>query len=314
MADESLLEQAVAGNASAVTQVLRFCKREITAGQKCIREHQHKLATLQKAQQHRFDLLTENFHEMQGLLEQQMTVLGNQHSRLEAQNQHIETLLERSGSQLHTPKNTAPTPPLKSPKKRSSVATQPKKAREVKAKRAKVEMDCTPPDLVDICWDPARCGQLSSIAVGGRQVTTTGNGWNVVVADAVIDAFEVQLVFPKTKATNTIAIGFTAEPEFWREPTPKMQIFDFWKSGWYINVRRGTLCSRYGHDDASFASSFKSGDTLTVVFDRTLKTIRFLRNGSPLGIAYSDIEVSELYPALVSYDRGVGVNFVGHHC
>ncbi|OQR94919.1 hypothetical protein THRCLA_22201 [Thraustotheca clavata] len=286
-------------------QALQDLKKEIEEGQRVIRVHQRQLVEMQELQVQQFKALEDNLVQMQQLFQQQIKTLNQQYERLEAQNEHLDAVLAAKYN-LSTPKGTKSTMSLfKSPRKRV-LPTRSTRTKQIKQEILSDDDEKSVPTL----WDASRAGQFTSITDNGRTVLTNGYGWNVVIAEDMIETFDVHLHFPKSKYTNTIAIGFTCEPEFYHEPTPDMQVFDFWKSGYYINVRRGTLCSRDGHDNASFGPAFKSGDILTVVFDRTMKTIRFLRNGNHLGIAYSDIHESQLYPALVSYDRGVKIKLM----
>ncbi|KDO28199.1 hypothetical protein SPRG_06248 [Saprolegnia parasitica CBS 223.65] len=299
--DVQLLEDAVAGDPDAMVSLLHAFRKELATNQKLVRDQQRQLAALQKAHQDRFEALEDSYHDMQDLMDVQLTALGKQRTRLQAQTTVLDDLLEaQDNDALHTPQSSLAPAPNKSPKKRVTAPV----ATAVAPKRAKMDIlpAKQPEEALEYCWDLGRCGALASISDDRRLVKTTANGWNVVMGDGM------------TKAHNTIALGFTTEPDFWRQPSAATNVFNFCDAGWFLNVRKGTRCSRDGHDDSAFATSLKSGDVLTVVFDRPLRTIRFLRNGnalgSSLGVAYADIAETELYPALVSYDRGVGVQLV----
>ncbi|EQC40793.1 hypothetical protein SDRG_01863 [Saprolegnia diclina VS20] len=314
-AQAQLMEEAVAGDPGAMVSLLHAFRKELATSQKAIRDQQRQLAALQKDHQERFEALEDSYHDMQDLLDIQMTALGEQRDRLKAQTTVLDDLLDvQDDDALHTPRRTPAPAPSKSPKKRVVAAPV---VKAVAPKRAK--MDVAPvkqqgEESPECRWDLGRCGALASISDDLRLVKTTANGWNVVMGSTMVDVFSVQLFYPKTKAHNTIALGFTTEPDFWQQPTAETNVFNFCDAGWFLNVRKGTRCSRDGHDDSPYATGLKSGDVLTVVLDRPLRTIRFLRNGNALGkslgVAYADIAETDLYPALVSYDRGVGVQLV----
>ncbi|CAK4638922.1 hypothetical protein LEN26_005696 [Aphanomyces euteiches] len=157
-------------------------------------------------------------------------------------------------------------------------------------------------------WDVARCGQFATISNEGRVVKTTGNGWNVVIGREPADRFSVKISFPTTKQKNSVAIGFTQETAFWKVPVQNPHsIFMFNEHGWFLNVRRGALCSKLGHDNDPYCAPFKTGDVLTVVLDRAANSISFYKNRKHMGIAYTNVLETDLFPAMATYDRGLKI-------
>ncbi|RHY09466.1 hypothetical protein DYB28_015111, partial [Aphanomyces astaci] len=155
-------------------------------------------------------------------------------------------------------------------------------------------------------WDVARCGQFSEIDQQGRRMRSTSSGWNVVIGREPADSFVVRVSFPTTKQKNSVAIGLTKEPNFWKEPLQATHsAFDFNQFGWFLNVQRGALCSKAGHDNAPYCTRFKTGDVLAVVLDTDTSTMRFFKNGKDLGVAFTDVTERDMYPAVITYDRGI---------
>ncbi|KAF0690061.1 Aste57867_18534 [Aphanomyces stellatus] len=164
----------------------------------------------------------------------------------------------------------------------------------------------------ELFWQVERAGQHAVVTRKGATIRTKGAAWNVAMGNILVDRFSVKIGLPKTKQRNAIAIGFIKEPNFWEVPHASGAVFVFNYSGWYMNVRKGSLCSIQGHDDAPFAKPFKHGDVLTVIFDKLAHTISFSQNGDDLGVAfeYVDPSVHGFFPAVISYDSNVHVSFV----
>ncbi|RHY34214.1 hypothetical protein DYB32_001882 [Aphanomyces invadans] len=159
-------------------------------------------------------------------------------------------------------------------------------------------------------WDPSRVGIHATVSSRGCRLKTIRSAWNVAMGNVKVSSFCVKVELNKSKARNAIAIGFIKEPKFWEVPNGDESVFVFNYSGWYLNVRKGTLCSLQGHDDAPFGTPFKSGDILMTILDHTSKTVSFVHNGSHLGIAYSNVDDDVLFPAVISYDAKIELTFL----
>ncbi|OQR93709.1 hypothetical protein ACHHYP_02333 [Achlya hypogyna] len=283
-------------------------QQECVASKQAIRAQQKKLADIERAQQLALEAITAHFATTQRQLNQQRDELEKQFARCDERHNELNDIL-----------------PAVTPKKRpaplaSIVTSSAKLARKGQAKRAKAEAapivlpvnEFAHVQHTDCAWDLGRCGQFGMIRNMARTVTTTESGWNVVVATSTARRFSVLVTLPKNKMHNTIAIGFTHEPEFWRDPIDNPPVFYFNHTGWYVNVRKGSLCSR-DHDDSPFVSKLKSGDVLTCIWDADAGTIRFLRNDLDLGVAFKGIFGAhdwQLYPALISYDKNIEITLL----
>ncbi|KDO20046.1 hypothetical protein SPRG_14194 [Saprolegnia parasitica CBS 223.65] len=101
--DIQLLEDAVAGDPDAIVSLLHAFRKELATNQKLVRDQQRQLAALQKAHQDRFEALEDSYHDMQDLMDVQLTALGKQRTRLKAQTTVLDDLLEaQDHDALHT--------------------------------------------------------------------------------------------------------------------------------------------------------------------------------------------------------------------
>ncbi|ETV79555.1 hypothetical protein H257_06819 [Aphanomyces astaci] len=164
-------------------------------------------------------------------------------------------------------------------------------------------------------WDVHKCGQFGHLSNLHRTVTLVGDGWNVVVATHPVDAFSVRVSWPAT-ASGAVAVGFTREPNCWKIPVNNPpRSFPYHKTGWFVNVNQGTVSScnddEYAKDQSSRRWTFQTGEVLTAAFDFTRDEITFANEGNDQGtIILDNVRSNALYPAVVSYDTGVQVEFV----
>ncbi|CAK4074443.1 unnamed protein product [Aphanomyces euteiches] len=248
-------------------------------------------------------------------LKDQLYALAQQSERLEHHSRSLRrilTLQENSKAEEHTviPKKRGrpKSEPNRAPKRGKAPPLEEKPLEEVLAEISGEVVE--PPIQQRLFWDPERVGQYASVSNNGMTMKTRGPAWNVAMGNITVDCFAVKIGFPKTKYRNAIAIGFIKEPSFWEVQHESSAVFVFNYSGWYMNVRKGSLCSLQGHDDAPFVHPLKHGDILTVILDKTSKTISFLQNDTHLGVAFKDIEDEALFPAIISYDANVEMTFV----
>ncbi|RQM25627.1 hypothetical protein B5M09_000660 [Aphanomyces astaci] len=257
--------------------------------------------------------------DMQLFLEGHLNALERQRGRLNVQASALRQFDLASGNEHSSDTNALlECKPARPKLGRSPKHPTPPPSTYHEPKRAKV--DHAPPrqrqqnnqdNATTLRWDPARVGIHATVSGrGGARLKTTRLGWNVAMGSVKVSSFCVRVNLPKSKHRNAIAIGFIKEPKFWEVPHGAESVFVFNYSGWYINVRKGSLCSLQGHDDTPFASPFKDGDTLEVMLDHSSKTLSFVHNGTHLGIAYSNVDDTELFPALISYDARVQLTFV----
>ncbi|OQR94916.1 hypothetical protein THRCLA_08065 [Thraustotheca clavata] len=299
---ENIKEESILHQEDPIVEMIKSIRQECIASKKTIRNHQKDLVNIQQAQQASMDQLIKQFDHVHQLIERQQEELNKQYTMLDKRQNSIDTLL--------------PTISNGSIKKRV-VGTSSKQVN----KRLKAEDPITlvPKDkFIEIPhtkfqWDLDRCGPYAFIRNNAHSIYTTQAGWNVVVGTCTAKRFAVQITLPKNKYVNTIAIGFTHEPNFWRDPINKHpKVFFFNHTGWYMNIRKGTLCSR-DHDDSPFASKLKSGDVLSSIWDDVHGTIRFLRNDIDMGVAFKGIfnhHNWQLYPAIVSYDKNIEITIL----
>ncbi|KAF0698005.1 Aste57867_11336 [Aphanomyces stellatus] len=159
-------------------------------------------------------------------------------------------------------------------------------------------------------WDVARCGHFNTISNDGRIMVTDKHGWNVVLGSEPADRFSVLVKFPSSKQKNSVAIGLTSDTSLCRLSREEaQQPFGFNERGWFLNVQLGKLCSKAGHDNARYTQRFHTGDRLTVELDPATRRMSFYKNGKHLGVAYTDVHETKMYPVVISYDKGVKVSF-----
>ncbi|EQC40794.1 hypothetical protein SDRG_01864 [Saprolegnia diclina VS20] len=311
-AELSTITTPVVADASApdddddTLEMLKALRQDYATSKLHIRAQKKKLADLQRSQQLALEAMTTHFAMVTRQLDAQRDELDKQYSRISQRQTALDALVSR-----RQPVST----------KRASPAPVVPKRKLCQHKRVKTE-DATlvlpvheSPHVAhtDVAWDLGRCGPLSMIRNHRRTVTMTEAGWNVVIGASVARRFSVLVTLPKNKYHNTVAIGLTHEPDFWQDPIDNTApVFFFNHTGWYLNVRRGSLCSR-DHDDAPFAAKLKSGDVVTCIWDADAGSIRFLRNELDLGVAFEGVFGSydwQLYPALISYDKNVEVTLL----
>ncbi len=289
--------------------VAQNLKEECMASQKLIRSHQEQLKVLQRIQKESFEFVTKHFMSVQEELAHHFDELQKQYQRFEDQHRHLDTLFQENENK-NEERNAAAN--------HHSTCDFLAGEKERATKRTKLEIidENVAPKLAQ-AWDLSRCGQFGTILARGRTVQTTAPGWNIVIGSNPCHRFSVKFVLPKSKGLNAIAIGFTHTPEIWELPVKKPNTaLMFNETGWYLNVRKGTLCSPE-HDDHPFGPKgiWKSGDIVTCVYDDDAGTIRFMRNKDmvDLGIAFHHIPKAKagdrMYPTLISYDRGLEMTF-----
>ncbi|KDO28198.1 hypothetical protein SPRG_06247 [Saprolegnia parasitica CBS 223.65] len=284
-------------------EMLKTLRQDYATSKLHIRAQQKKLADLQRSQHLALEAMTSHFAMVTRQLDAQRNELDKQFVRISQRQTALDALLSRR--QPLAAKRAAPA------QKRKLFHHK-----RIKAEEATIVLPVHESPHVahtDVTWDLGRCGPLSMIRNHRRTVTMTAAGWNVVIGASVTRRFSVLVTLPKNKHHNTVAIGLTHEPDFWQDPiTNTAPVFFFNHTGWYLNVRKGSLCSR-DHDDAPFASKIKSGDVITCVWDADAGSIRFLRNELDLGVAFEGIFGShdwQLYPALISYDKNIEVTLL----
>ncbi|CAK4076579.1 unnamed protein product [Aphanomyces euteiches] len=273
-------------------------KETCAASQKQLEKKRQQLLDLQAAQKAVYQSIVQQIATADAQIDEQLRTTREDMIRYDHQAKHFERLLAEQ--------------------------TAAEKNRQHQAKRQKTETPRPPPPHVEIAalgnrpfvasprWDLERCGQFGCIINLGRTVRTTGEGWNVVIAKEPADHFTVRLTLPPT-LRHPFAIGFTREPNFWKIPVINPpRIFAYHKTGWFLNAQKGSLCSRDGHEDEPFVDPLQSDDVLTVAYDYDLQTIGFKLNGKPLGDgpSFQQVKDLQLYPAIVSYDEDVEVEFV----
>ncbi|RHZ13862.1 hypothetical protein DYB37_000675 [Aphanomyces astaci] len=79
-------------------------------------------------------------------------------------------------------------------------------------------------------------------------------------------------------------------------------------SGWFLDFHSGHVSSLDGDDNSPYCTGFTSKAVVTVQIKHG--ALSYFKNGRHLGIAKSGLPNIPLYPAMVSYNRGVRVEFV----
>ncbi|RHY32026.1 hypothetical protein DYB32_002953 [Aphanomyces invadans] len=335
--DDSGTQSSDEDDLSVNSKFLADLKAESIHCRKQLAKQEEQFEELKKIQHASMNTILSTFTALEKKLNSHLGLLEDQSTSLLRQQHHVEELLNKdySVASSNIEDHNQSTDPTMPPSKRSRVASpvpvrvlpprtappppallkplQTSKSTGKRGPRSKADNvavhDMTP-YLYPGRWDVARCGHYSEFDRNGRRLRTTSSGWNVVIGREPADAFVVRISFPTTKQKNTVAIGLTKDPSFWKEALQRPHSpLDFNQFGWFLNVQRGALCSKDGHDNTPYCTRFKTGDVLGVVLDAANSEMRFFKNGRDLGVAFH-VAKRGMYPAVVTYDRGIKVEIV----
>ncbi|RHY36566.1 hypothetical protein DYB34_000638 [Aphanomyces astaci] len=163
-------------------------------------------------------------------------------------------------------------------------------------------------------WDVHNSSPMAAISNNGCDVITMRRGWTVAMAKHASQCFSVRVTHPSSKSNVTVAIGLTRNrllgqqaPSPARTSSPPLD-FAFHMSGWFLDFHSGRVSSLDGDDNSPYCTGFTSKAVVTVQIKHG--ALSYFKNGRHLGIAKSGLPNIPLYPVMVSYNRGVRVEFV----
>jgi hypothetical protein len=79
--------------------------------------------------------------------------------------------------------------------------------------------------------------------------------------------------------------------------------------GWHFNCYNGTLWSK-NVNGRSYASAVNNGSVIEVVFDESTRTLSFVVDGIHKGVAFSNLPIQDIYPALEILDEDSSVEII----
>jgi hypothetical protein len=83
---------------------------------------------------------------------------------------------------------------------------------------------------------------------------------------------------------------------------------------YYLSTYDGSICSEDKHGTSErenyVDAPLEAGTIIEAIFDSQKQQISFVLNGEDCGVAFSNVEDSELYPAIEFHDNNVAITFV----
>ncbi len=125
--------------------------------------------------------------------------------------------------------------------------------------------------------------------------------WNAgVLSSESTNSYSVKL---NNKNDGNTMIGFSTK-KFNPNGT------NYMRHGWYLSVCNGVLFSQNDNWGRKYTNPINEDDVVTVIFDLKQSQISYLINQKNLGIAFKNVNESELYPAVELFNEGAKITFV----
>lgn len=161
----------------------------------------------------------------------------------------------------------------------------------------------TPFPAFSLGWCQKYCGKNILIEGKSAKKYRGENGWNAAVLGDVpnLAAFKFKIV---KLETNTTMLGISPKIGF------KSDDANHSTCGYYLYLLDGTLYSAKGDFGKNYTAPPKLGSVIELFYEKQQKTISFVIDGIPKGIAFSDVELDEWYPAAEMYYDGCSVEIL----
>jgi hypothetical protein len=92
-------------------------------------------------------------------------------------------------------------------------------------------------------------------------------------------------------------------------PTVLPDSLNFNQRGWYLYCYNGGLWSK-NDNGCLYASAVNNGSVIEVVFDESTRTLSFVVDGIHKGVAFSNLPIQDIYPALEILDENSSVEII----
>ena len=130
---------------------------------------------------------------------------------------------------------------------------------------------------------------------------TRGSGWNAAVLGILPNQnFKVKVLNRANSGSVMVGMAIFIDPNGQ----------NYNQRGWYLYVNNGTLYSQQGDNNRQYATAVNNGSVIEVVFDVTQRNMSFVIDGVNKGIAFNNLPVQDLFPALDIHEQNVAIEII----
>ncbi|KDO31917.1 hypothetical protein SPRG_03133 [Saprolegnia parasitica CBS 223.65] len=166
-------------------------------------------------------------------------------------------------------------------------------------------------DAGSLKWNPHLCSAGLSLSDDGSSVQRA-NAPSRSVSHSVLGASCVDVYSLRLERITTVGnvlgklfVGLAPRKGF------GVYSYNPEVSGYYVELRHGTLYAQDGIRGTPYCAGFSEGDVVTVRWRRDVGEIHFEKNDLELGVAFSGLPTDlELFPAVDMYYHGAHLSFV----